>query len=135
MPQSGTVPPSTGVSTTAAPVSSTAAALGEELRVLRTPDQILSFRQKLDKGTAQAVIRSLSAVDRAAVLLCLQFAGTNRFDRFNSEIIDDLDGAAIWAAGSEQVVEKTIPSLQPLSSYGRSSNREQHRSTARRRTR
>lgn len=132
MPQSGTVPPSAGVSAQTAPLITTAAALALQLRALRTPDAILAFRQRLDKDTAQAVIRALSPVDRGAVLLCLQFASSNRFDPYNSQIVDELDAAAIWAAGSEQVQEKSIPSLQSLSSHGRASNREQHRSTARR---
>ena len=49
--------------------------LATELLTLKRSSQIRAFRNRLDKATAQKVIRSplISAVDRGAISLCLQF--------------------------------------------------------------
>lgn len=63
-------------------------ALAQQLLALRTPEQIRDFRRRLDKPTAQAVIRSLGPVDRGAILLCLAFEADGWKPPFTSEIID-----------------------------------------------
>jgi hypothetical protein len=109
--------------------------LAAELAALRSADDILTFRAKLDKPTAQAVIRRLSPLDRAAVVLCVGFADRNRWAPFNATIVDGLDADAIWAEGTEQVVERPIPSAQPWNqSSGQLTSRNKRR-TATRRTR
>jgi hypothetical protein len=54
--------------------------LATELLTLKRSSQIRAFRNRLDKATAQKVIRSplISAVDRGAISLCLQFGEPHR---------------------------------------------------------
>ena len=79
----------------------------KELKTLRDAASIKRFRQRFDKATAQRIIRSpvLSEVDRAAISLTIQFAGTSRFIQldscwFTAEEIGDLDLPSTQVDGS-----------------------------------
>ena len=62
------------------------AALAQQLLRCKRGSDIIAFRQRLTKAEAQAVIRhpSISTIDRAAILLAVQFQGDKRIrDRFH----------------------------------------------------
>ena len=109
------------------------AALAAKLAALHTAQDILTFRRRLDAATAQAVIRALSPIDRAAVLLCVQFASQDRWAPFNSAIIDGLDAEAIWLSSSEQPIAQPLPSGHNCESIdGQLTSRNQRRVATRR---
>lgn len=62
------------------------AALADELGQLRRTDDIRRFRRKLDKQTAQKVIRACPPLVRATVLLALTFGDDSRYRIGDSEI-------------------------------------------------
>jgi hypothetical protein len=63
-------------------------ALAQRLMAQTTPQGILQIRRQLDDATARQVIRAVPPVERSAILLCLAFRSTGRYDPFDSAIID-----------------------------------------------
>lgn len=68
-------------------------AWARELKTLRTGAAIKRFRQRFDQATAQRIIRSseLSALDRAAITLTIQFAAASRYDHGDSMFFTEAD--------------------------------------------